>query len=516
MVRASGRCSRLFSLFCFCSPALLLTLLFPALGPVTMAGAQVATPAAAASQEPFEMRVMTFNVWVGGVQVDMAQVAAAIQAADADVVGLQEAEGHTRQIADALGWQYVDERTQIISRLPLIDPSGANGLYVFIQPRPGAVIAIANVHLPSDPYGPEAVRDGAAAEEVLALEEETRLAALQPWLDRLPELVAAGIPVILTGDFNTPSALDWTEASAVARDQILYPLAWPVSVAAFQSGFRDTFREAHPDPVQRPGLTWTPGYPAPFVRPNETLDRIDWVLAAGDVEVMSSEVVGEDGNPDVDIAVTPWPSDHRGVVSTLRLTPGAPPLLVAVNQRAVTRGDEIIVRFHAPGEEGDRVSLVSAGDDPATDALMSLPPRESIVDGALAFGTAALPPGLYEAALTGADGAVLASIPFHVLAPGAIPSVRVEHPSLAVGEPITVSWENAPGAKWDWIGLYAAGDPDLYTYLGFLYTEAEIAGAVTFDAEALGGELPPGDYEARLMHDDGYVVLATTPFTVVA
>ena len=488
MVRASGRL--LLVPFKVLSLAIVLVFLITILAPVAVARAQDATPVAASPLQPIELRAMTFNVWMGGVQVDLAQVVAAIQAAEADVVGLQEVEGHTRQIADALGWQYADERTQIISRWPLIDPPGANGLYVFVGPSPGAVVAIANVHLPSDPYGPEAVRDSATAEEVLALEEETRLATLQPWLDRLPELVSDGIPVILTGDFNTPSSLDWTEATAASRDQVLYPLAWPVSVAAMDAGFRDTFREAHPDPVQRPGLTWTPGYPHPFVRPNETFDRIDWVLAAGNIEVLSSEVVGEAGNPDVDIAVTPWPSDHRGVVSTLRIMPGTPPLLVAVNRRAVTRGDEIIVRFHAPGEEGDRISLVPAGGNPATETVMSLPPRESIVDGAIAFGANTLSPGPYEAALTGADGEVLARIPFRVLDPAAKPIVRVEQPTVAAGEPITVAWENAPGAKWDWIGLYAAGDPDLYNYLGFLYTSAEIAGTVTFDTEALGGELP--------------------------
>jgi hypothetical protein len=123
-------------------------------------------------------------------------------------------------------------------------------------------------------------------------------------------------------------------------------------------------------------------------------------------------------------------------------------------------------------------------------------------------------PGGYEAVLTGADGQVLARIPFLVLDTAAVPTLSVDQTTVAAGESITVRWENAPGMKWDWVGLYAAGDPDLYNYLGFLYTEAEIAGAVTFDVEALGGELPPGDYMARLMRDDGYVVLAAAPFTI--
>ena len=78
------------------------------------------------------------------------------------------------------------------------------------------------------------------------------------------------------------------------------------------------------------------------------IDRIDWVLAAGDVDVLASEVVGETNNPDVDIPDMPYSSDHRGVVSTFRVVPGTAPLLVAVAERVVSQGDEIVVRYHAP------------------------------------------------------------------------------------------------------------------------------------------------------------------------
>lgn len=477
---------------------------------------QEATPQAKPSQPatPVALRVMTFNVWVGGDQVGLGQVVAAIQAAQADVVGLQEAEGSTRAIADALGWRYVDERMQIISRYPLLDPPGGNGIYTFVEVLPGQVVAMANVHLPSDPYGPEAVRDGATAAEVLTLEEETRLPLLLPVLEQLPPLVETGIPAFITGDFNTPSALDWTEETTAAREQVRFPLAWPVSEAAFAAGFADTFRAAHPYPVERPGLTWTPGYPQGTLRPGETFDRIDWVLASDGVEVVQSAVVGEAANPDVDIAVMPWPSDHRGVVSTLRLTPGTPPYLVAVAERGVPVGEPIVVRYHAPGEDGDRVTLVPAGGDAAADALMSLPPRESFVDGAIVFGSDTLAPGPYEVVLTGADGGELARIPLRVLATGARPAISVTTPMVTPGAPIAVSWENAPGAKWDWVGIYLAGDPDLYNYYAFVYTKSEIAGSLEIDEEAIGGPLEPGDYEVRLMLDDGYVVLATAPFTV--
>lgn len=39
---------------------------------------------------------MTFSIWYGGVRVDNSAVAAAIRAADADIVALQEPEGMLR------------------------------------------------------------------------------------------------------------------------------------------------------------------------------------------------------------------------------------------------------------------------------------------------------------------------------------------------------------------------------------------------------------------------------------
>jgi len=87
---------------------------------------------------------------------------------------------NTRTIAEKLGWNY-SERTSYMSRFPIIDPPGANGLYVFVEPVPGRVVAVANVHLPSDPYGPYEARDGATRAQYPAL-----LRILQ-WLDVLPE-----------------------------------------------------------------------------------------------------------------------------------------------------------------------------------------------------------------------------------------------------------------------------------------------------------------------------------------
>jgi hypothetical protein len=103
-----------------------------------------------------------------------------------------------------------------------------------------------------------------------------------------------------------------------------------------------------------------------------------------------------------------------------------------------------------------------------------------------------------------------------VLAPGAQPTLVVANPSVPSGEPIIVEWQNAPGMKFDWLAIYEAGDPDLANYWAYLYTGGEISGSLAIDAEVIGGPLEPRAYEVRLLRDDGYVVLATAPFTVTA
>ncbi|RLT51005.1 MAG: hypothetical protein DWI68_04480, partial [Chloroflexi bacterium] len=55
---------------------------------------------------PTVLRVMSFNIWLGGELVDLGKVVEAIKLSGADVVGLQESEGNARRIADLLGWAF--------------------------------------------------------------------------------------------------------------------------------------------------------------------------------------------------------------------------------------------------------------------------------------------------------------------------------------------------------------------------------------------------------------------------
>jgi endonuclease/exonuclease/phosphatase family metal-dependent hydrolase len=503
--------------------------------------ASLAIPPAAAAT-PVTVKVMTLNIFYGGDEWNLEtgqwctrpagcpetlrHVLATIEAADADIVGLQEGTANECVLADMLGW-FCEPRLQLISRFPLIDPPGANGVYALAEVTPGRFVAISNVHLPSDPYGPYWVRDGEPRSAVLALERSTRLPAIQRQLDVLPDLATSGVPVFLTGDFNSPSHLDWTAAVDAVRDEVRYPVVWPVSEALAGVGFRDSYREVHPDPVAVPGFTWTPPGTLESV-PDEVHDRIDWVLVQGPAETLGTKLVGEPGGPDVDVAHDPYPTDHRGVVSTFRVTPANPDPFAAVGSRRVFVGQDLSVLVHGPGA---RVVLVRAGQGPS--AALASRSTAGMDEADLSFSTGGLVPGAHDALLLDAAGTVLSRSPFWLYAAGSRPSVRTMKAVYQVGEPIRVRWSAAPGYRWDWMGVFAPGrgpaqnaeDCNAGTcgnghYLIYRYTETLIQGSALIGPASFDGyrswPLKVGTYEIRLLMDDGYRLLAiSNSFKVV-
>ena len=508
------------------------------IGLVALAGG---TPVAGGSPtDTAVVRVLNLNIFYGGDELNLQtgkwclkgagcpetleQVIHVIDESGADIVGIEEGEHNAGVIAKALGW-YASDRTQVISRFPIVDPPGGGGIYVWVEVLPGRFVAIGNVHLPSDPYGPYEIQDGASLAEVLELETSVRLPAIQEQLAALPPLAAAGFPTFLTGDFNSPSHLDWTAAVSAVRPEVPYPVDWPVSRALADAGFRDSYREVHPDPLAVPGFTWTPGGPESIA--DEVHDRIDWVLASGPATALESTVVGESGGPDVGIGFDPYPTDHRGVLTTFRVTPAIPAPFVSPSERRVFVGDQLDVRYRAAAGTGQSVALVPAGGGPAAAVKSKAVGPPEARDGTQRFGTSSLEPGDYDVILI-SGGAVISRAPFWLYRDGAQTKVWTTKRTYVVGEPITVRWRAAPGFRWDWLGAYSpgntatsphsagcnAGCANNGRYLLYVYTKTAIEGSATFDATAFPGTytwpLKPGTYEIRFLVDDSYRSIAVS------
>jgi endonuclease/exonuclease/phosphatase family metal-dependent hydrolase len=459
---------------------------------------------------------MEFNIEYGGTQVDFAGVPAAIRAAGADVVALEEGYGNVPRVAKALGWPYYDVRTQVVSRFPLLTPSNA-GPYVLVEVAPGRVAAIGNVHLPSTGYGPFLIERGATKKKVIDNEEHKRVPAVQPTLDALSKLAGLGMPVFLTGDFNAPSHLDWTKQTVGLRRQIKFPVDWPVSALVEQAGLRDSYREVHPDPIAYPGITWPAN--RPFVkgynpyRAHRAADRIDFIYSGGPATATDSVIVGEQGSDGVDVTSSPWPTDHRATVTTFHVQPAVPPTIVSVASRLISVGEPAQVTFHAPAAEGEHVNVTRNGD---TEAVADVP-TGGAADESLSIPTDGWDPGAYDVTLIDASGTELARAPLWVRAPGQAPQLSMSRSVYRQGQPLRVRWTFAPGERWDWFGVYKRGaNPNVAYYKEWGYTGGTVQGSAVIDADAKGGPwpLPPGRYSVYLLQDDSYQKLGGVNFTV--
>ena len=293
-----------------------------------------------------QLSVMSFNIWGGGLnkQESPQQTLAAIRAAGADIIGLQETRAEsipcssnycpprgpsiTAELAAALDFHYYEQpaagsttwSNAVLSRYPIVGAT-EHGLGVKIDLH-GKLMVLFNIHPTDYPYQPYqllGIEYGAApyvssSAAAVRYARRTRGSSLQLLLKDLAAAVDADLFAV-TGDFNEPSHLDWSQA---AVDAGLQPLVvpWPLTQALEANGFIDTYRAIWPDVTARPGFTWSPliGTSSGEDHP----DRIDFVLVRGNFIVREAVVVGED--PDhADIVVSPWPSDHRAIVARLSI-----------------------------------------------------------------------------------------------------------------------------------------------------------------------------------------------------
>ncbi len=484
----------------------------------------------AAAGKPMQLKVMEFNIEYGGALVSLAKTEAAIKLADPDVAGIEESYANLPKIAKATGYPYYNSSLQILSKYPIYEPSGGGGLYGLIEVQPGYAIAFCNIHLDYVSYGPPALLRGKPLGNLLDKEVDVREAALDPQYRVLPALAAQGFPVFLTGDFNEPSSLDYTAATVGSRPQITQAVPWPVSWKLLSLGFHDSYRDAHPNPLQDPGITWPAarpkvaawaGNPTPKEFKDQS-DRIDYVYTAGPSKTLTSEIVGEKADPGASLSVTPWPSDHRAVLSTFQVTPAALPTMVAVNARLLTVGDTIIATYHDAPKGRGLVVIMSADGSLSYDGY-----RISNTSGQVEFSTRVpeYSPGGYQVALS-KNGKLVASVPFWLRAKHAKVELTTDKPTYTPGEPIKVSWTNGPANRWDWIGVYkaSAADPNVDSYLIWDYTGGhasgtvppQVDGSVTLGASSQGKlwPLPPGKYVVHYLLTDAYTSAGSTTFTV--
>ena len=268
------------------------------------------------------LRVMAWNIWHGGREngevVGPRQVIDVIRESKADIVAMQETYGSGERIAEALKFHFQPRGTNVSihSRYPILEDISVHEEFkcagALIELPDSQQVAFYSIWLP---YGAEIWEQGTRD---ISKPDEMRSACqasaddLQKILDqietRLSDPKYRDVPIIIAGDFNSMSHLDYTP---VNEDQFGVSIDWPTSHVLIDAGFRDSYRQHNPVVDRMRDRTWTPRFP------EQEQDRIDYVYYRGaTLNVVDSRVI-DSGNE-------PFPSDHAAVLTEFTLTTAAP------------------------------------------------------------------------------------------------------------------------------------------------------------------------------------------------
>lgn len=341
------------------------------LGSAAAAAAVSLVPVAAEAKRPQTLRVLAFNIWMGGsiVPNGLQLVAQVIRDQQADVVLLSESGDKTAVLAGLLNadgcdeWSHVDSAdTGILTRYPLVGEGHLKSTTKAVIDVEGRQVACYASHMeyrwyatylprgygggsasgPFQQYGWDEIPTG-PVDDVNAVLADNALSG-RPDVARAIVADAAkekrrGRSVIIGGDFNEPSVLDWTEATKNLYDHNGLVVPWQTTSVLRDAGYVDAYRSIFPDPVSHPGMTWPADNPAvgvdqlAWAPKADERDRIDYVFSSAMpcLKLLDAGIVGPagsiirserrpDGTDDIIANPTPWASDHKAVLATYRLS----------------------------------------------------------------------------------------------------------------------------------------------------------------------------------------------------
>ena len=296
------------------------------------------------------LRVLVWNVLRGGNNVEQGpeKALAVIRAANPDIVLLQESydiKGDRPRLgewlAGQLQWnQHQAQSTHLCVLTPLTLEATFfhhewHGVGARLRDEGGRELLAWSIWIDYRSFVGYQLRDNPNMSDEELLEAETvrsnrfkQATAILAHLEESGQL-QADVPLLVGGDWNCPSHLDWTEDTARVYKH-RRPLPLPVSQSMHDAGFTDAYRMLHPNPVQHPGITWSPMYRGPRSDQEEgtpqSFERIDrlylknpadaaqrWTLRPVKAEVLP--LVWEDDS--IPANKRSFPSDHGALVIDL-------------------------------------------------------------------------------------------------------------------------------------------------------------------------------------------------------
>ena len=236
-------------------------------------------------QKEQHLTVLSWNIWHGGHSKTYGQKACdgiigVLKKSQADVILM---------VADSLGYNYhlISDNLCIYSRYPIVkkyafpDQIGTfnfGGVEIDMDGTPVRLFDTWIHYLPDMRLVPTDKTE----EEILAWDDAgTRDEEIRKILSVLKPMIAEAdsIPLIMGGDFNSHSHLDWTEATKDLYNHGGAVVNWTVSKEMEAANFKDSFREINPDPVKNIGTTWLTD--ADSLETVNRQDRIDFIYYQG-------------------------------------------------------------------------------------------------------------------------------------------------------------------------------------------------------------------------------------------
>ncbi len=307
------------------------------------------------AEMPSQLKVMTWNIWgrlnqasqytIDGKTARQRMIEI-IRNSDADIVAMIETYGSAEAIAKALGFHYYTPsptaNLTIFSRYPLENVGTPKSLSSFsfiaatVQLPNGEKIRVHDIWLTSGGRHIVEIKDKNLSDEAFTAGDDRRYEHLQQLLKHpgfMKDVAdCATVPVIVAGDFNCVSHLDYTEKTK--KKKLNYSRLLPIkaSEAMAKAGFTDTYRFVHPQIIEATlGYTWmTVGKGFTYVsekgfvpveenpRPQyqDPYARIDYIYCKGKkLKPVKSEVITF--HPSNSSRSFPeFPSDHAAVLTT--------------------------------------------------------------------------------------------------------------------------------------------------------------------------------------------------------
>ncbi|MGF7124459.1 endonuclease/exonuclease/phosphatase family protein [Rhodococcus sp. AG1013] len=337
-------------------------------------GAGAIGTAASAGAFPFqEVRVLSINLWHSGSKIPngLERVADIIESTRASIVLLSESGDATTALADILGRRgsrfhtATSSDTGILSRFPVEETGALDYMVKAVVSVPGGPeLAVYSAHLEYRWYAtylprgygggipspgefsqfgwgkmPGPVTDPDVVQRVNI--DSGRPAVISAFLEDAALEREKGRSVIIGGDFNEPSNLDWTAEARDLFDHNGVVLPWESTRLLEQAGYADSYRRMYPNPVTHPGFTWPAGNPdvpvseLTWAPEADERDRIDYIFASRNsrLRLTSAGIVGpresivrnerviESTQDRFVDSPLPWPTDHKAVMATYRCLP---------------------------------------------------------------------------------------------------------------------------------------------------------------------------------------------------